>query len=76
MSFMSKLAKITWFFTENKYFKCVWEIIIQKQIIYTNSIDNIYKFITILSVRNTQLLKKKLEKFIYFMSHNFPVGSP
>ena len=31
------------FFIENEYFKCVWDIIIQKQIIYTNSTYNIYK---------------------------------
>ena len=43
------LAKITQFFIENEYFKCVWDTI-QKQIIFTNFTYNIYKFVTILHV--------------------------
>ena len=35
------------FFSENEYFKCIWNIIIQKQIIYTYFTYNIYKFVTI-----------------------------
>ena len=34
------------FFSENVSFKCVWDTIIQKQIIITNFVYNIYKFVT------------------------------
>ena len=35
------------FFLENEYFKCVWDTIIQKQIMLTNFTCNIYKFVTV-----------------------------
>ena len=57
------LAKITRFFTENKYFTCVWDIIIQKQIIYTNFTHNIYKFVTIY-IDVSLLCYKEMKNFI------------